>query len=89
VYWSDENPHVALDDHKQTDPRINVWCGIHGDAILTPVFLDNKLTGVRYRQHVENTLQLYLDETTLTRAFDFTSSRMEHRRTLALFRASG
>jgi hypothetical protein len=34
VYWSDENPHVALDAHNQTDPRINVWCGIHGDAIV-------------------------------------------------------
>jgi hypothetical protein len=34
VYWSDENPHVALDDHKQTGPLVNVWYGIHGDAIV-------------------------------------------------------
>jgi hypothetical protein len=60
VYWSDENPHVALDAHNQTDPRINVWCGIHGDDIIGPVFLNNRLTGVRYRQHLENTLQPYL-----------------------------
>jgi hypothetical protein len=59
VYWSDENPHVAIDDHKQMDSRINVWCGIHGDAIVGPVFLDNKLTGVRYRQHLQNTSQPY------------------------------
>jgi hypothetical protein len=66
VYWSDENPHVALDAHKQTDPRINERGGIHGDAIVGPVFLDNKLTGVRHHQHLENTLQPFLNEMTLT-----------------------
>jgi hypothetical protein len=66
VYWSDENPHAALNVHNQTEPPINVWCGIHGDATLQPVFLDNKLTGVRYRQHLQNMLQPYLDKMTLT-----------------------
>jgi hypothetical protein len=36
-----------------------------------PVFLDNKLTGVRYRQYLENTLQPYLDEMTLTSRLRF------------------
>jgi hypothetical protein len=71
VHWSHKNPHVALDAHKQTDPRINVWCGIHGDAIVGPVFLDNKLTGDCYRQHLENMLQPYLDEITLTSRLRF------------------
>jgi hypothetical protein len=71
VNWSDENPHVALDAYNQTDPRINVWCCIHGDDIVGPAFQDNKLTGVRYRQHFENTLQSYLDEMTLTSHLQF------------------
>jgi hypothetical protein len=71
VYWSDENLHVALDAHNQTGPRINVWCGIHGDAIVGPVFLDNKLTGVRYGQHLQNMFQPHLDEMTLTSRLRF------------------
>jgi hypothetical protein len=48
-----------------------VWCGIHDDALVGPVFLDNKLTEVRYRQHLENTLQPYVDEITLTSRLRF------------------
>ncbi|KAJ4431781.1 hypothetical protein ANN_20386 [Periplaneta americana] len=49
VYWATENPHIAVEAHNKFDPRLNVWCGIHGDVIIGPVFLNNKLTAPLYR----------------------------------------
>ncbi|KAJ4432035.1 hypothetical protein ANN_20649 [Periplaneta americana] len=49
VYWATENPHIAVEAHNQFDPRLNVWCGIHGDVVVGPVVLNNKLTAPLYR----------------------------------------
>jgi hypothetical protein len=52
MHWSAKNPHITLDAHRQTGLQINMWCGIHGIAIVGSVFVDN-FTGDRYRHHME------------------------------------
>lgn len=44
VYWSSDNAHIAVEAHHQTDPQVNVWCGIHGSLLLGPIFLPDTLT---------------------------------------------
>ena len=62
VYWAIENVYFAVDAHHKTDPRLNVWCGIHGDVLIEPSFLNNKLTIEQYREHLEITLLPYMDD---------------------------
>jgi hypothetical protein len=39
VHWAKDNPHVAADAHKQTNPSITVWCTIHGNTCLELLLL--------------------------------------------------
>ncbi|KAJ4444914.1 hypothetical protein ANN_06713 [Periplaneta americana] len=71
VYWATENPHIVVEAHNQFDLRLNVWCGIHGDVVIGPVFLNNKLTAALYRWHLEVTLLPYLDDLPLERRRGF------------------
>ena len=41
--------------------RLSVWCGIHGDVLVGPIFL-NKLTAELYRKNLGITLLPYLDD---------------------------
>lgn len=34
-----DNHHDTVDAHQQTNPRITVWCAIHGNTLLKPAFL--------------------------------------------------
>ena len=61
-YLATENPYIALDAHHQTGPRLNVWCGIHENVLIGPIFLNNKLTAELYREHLEITLLLYMHD---------------------------
>ena len=61
-YWADQNPHWLRPDRRQTDPRVNVWCGIYRNRIIGPYFLDAPLTGIGYLQHLEDVLNPFLDE---------------------------
>ncbi|KAJ4430460.1 hypothetical protein ANN_22676 [Periplaneta americana] len=49
VYWATENHHIAVEAHNRFDSKLNVWCGIHWDVVIGPVFLNNKLTAPVYR----------------------------------------
>lgn len=60
-YWSDANPHVIRQDHRQVNPRVNVWCGIYKDRLIGPIFIPLKLTGVDYLQLLDNILPDFLD----------------------------
>lgn len=47
-YWSDQNPHWMEQIHTQRPQKINVWCGIIGEHVIGPYFLDGTLTSARY-----------------------------------------
>ena len=47
-YWSPVNPYWMRETRHQVQWSINVWCGIHGDRLVGPVFYDGILNGQRY-----------------------------------------
>lgn len=53
-YWSSENPHEFREAHTQYPQKLNVWCGIMGDSIIGPYFIDGNLTGEVYLDLIEN-----------------------------------
>jgi hypothetical protein len=40
MYWAQDNCHVAGNAHHLTHLRIVMWCAIHGNTPLGPVFLE-------------------------------------------------
>ena len=36
VYWATANPYIGVNAHQQSGPKLNVWCGIHGDVLIHP-----------------------------------------------------
>lgn len=47
-YWSNGNPHWAVDTNYQTVWGTNVWCGLLGGHLIGPHFYDGTLNGRRY-----------------------------------------
>lgn len=56
-YWSDENPHIVVEGHTQNPQKLNVWCGILGDKIIGPFFIDGNLTGDVYLEMLDNLIE--------------------------------
>lgn len=54
VYWATENPFEYREAHTQFPVKINVWCGILGDRIVGPFFLEENLTGPLYLTLLED-----------------------------------
>ena len=46
--WTDENPYWIRETHTQTPQKVNVWCGMVGDNIIGPFFIQGNLNGERY-----------------------------------------
>jgi hypothetical protein len=68
-YWAVENPHWLRQSSYQQNWRCNVWCGLHGNKILGPVFFDGTLTGQRYCDMILNdTVEEFMDEQPLSTA---------------------
>lgn len=61
-YWSDVNPRWIREDHRQVNPRLNVWCGVYKDRLLGPFFIPERLTGFNYLQLLNNVLVPFLDD---------------------------
>lgn len=52
-YWASANPHWYRPHHHQIRWTVNVWCGICGDTVIGPVFIDGALDQHKYRQLLE------------------------------------
>lgn len=63
--WADENPHEVIEDRFQHQFSLNVWVGIVGDCLIGPIFLPERLTGDVYRNFLEQTLPLFLEDVPL------------------------
>lgn len=61
-YWSIENPYWLRQVEHQRPWSINVWCGIIGDKLIGPYFIDGNLNGNKYRNFLENELPTLLEE---------------------------
>lgn len=53
-YWSDQNPHWLRQHNHQVRWSVNVWCGILGNRIIGPYFIQGNLTGRNYTADVLN-----------------------------------
>lgn len=70
-YWSDVNPHIVRQDHRQVNPRVNVWCGIYKDRLIGPFFIPLKLTGLNYLELLNNVLPDLIDDMPLAELVRF------------------
>lgn len=55
-FYARENPHIISATNFQQRFSLNVWAGIVADKIIGPYFIDGTLTGVKYRDFLENVL---------------------------------
>lgn len=53
-FWSTENPHEGRETHTQYPQKLNVWCGIFGDHIIGPFFINGNLDGPQYLTMLED-----------------------------------
>ncbi|XP_025270745.1 uncharacterized protein LOC112639812 [Camponotus floridanus] len=64
-YWSIQNPHWLREVEHQRQWSVNVWCGIVGDKIVGPYFIEGNLNGETYRNFLQNQLPLLLEDVPL------------------------
>ena len=65
--WLTENAMEVYECGRQGDVKVNVWCAIHGETIIGPVFLPDKLTGSAYLAMIQERLTEYLENLSLPR----------------------
>lgn len=61
-YWAEENPHILFETQTQYPQKLNVWCGIFGDHIIGPFFIDGTLDGDKYLQLLEEAIDPRITE---------------------------
>jgi hypothetical protein len=66
TYWEQDNPHVAVDTYHQTNPRITRRCMTHEAVLLGPVLLGGVVNAERYLQFLNDVLEPYMNEMSLT-----------------------
>lgn len=60
--WATENPYWLRQVEHQRQWSLNVWCGMIGDKIIGPYFIDGHLNGNSYANFLENQLGPLLEE---------------------------
>lgn len=61
-HWSTENNHVVVQHNFQNRFSVNVWCGILGDRLVGPFFVEGNLNQEKYNNLLRNEIGDYLDE---------------------------
>lgn len=61
-FWATENPHFIHPLKQQGRQTVNVWCGIHRNKIIGPVFIEGQLTGDRYLNLLRQEIGDLLDD---------------------------
>ena len=64
-YWSTENPHWLQQVEHQYPWNVNVWCGIIGDKLIGPYFIEGNLNGEKYANFLRNQFPVLLEDLTL------------------------
>lgn len=60
--WSQENPRVIIENNFQRRFSVNVWCGILGDRLIGPFFINGTLDQEKYHQLLVGEIDNFLDE---------------------------
>ncbi|EZA55736.1 hypothetical protein X777_04155 [Ooceraea biroi] len=60
-YWSIDNPHWVREVEYQRW-SVNVWCGIIGDKIIGPYFINGTLNSIKYDDFIRNNLGILLED---------------------------
>lgn len=60
-HWATENPRMLKKLKKQGRKTVNVWCGIHRNKIIGPIFINTNLTGAVYLNLLQQEVEEYLD----------------------------
>jgi len=55
--WARANPHAIREARHQPTFSINVWAGIVGDRLISPVRLPERLKGITYREFLKRLKQ--------------------------------
>lgn len=64
--WAEENPHVRYQTRHQVRYTVNVWCGLVGNHLIGPYFIeDGALNGERYLHFLREDLPTLLDDVPL------------------------
>lgn len=63
--WSQENPRFVVENNFQRRFSCNVWCGLLGDRLIGPFFIDGSLNQQRYHQLLSEDVESFLDELSL------------------------
>lgn len=66
-YWSADNPKWLRQVEHQRPWKVNVWCGIIGDTIIGPFFVDGIQNGRQYSRFIRHNLPVLLDTVPLNR----------------------
>ncbi|RLU16752.1 hypothetical protein DMN91_010820 [Ooceraea biroi] len=64
-YWAPENPHWMREIDHQRRWSINVWCGILGNQVIGPYFIEGQLTGQKYATFITEILPALLENVPL------------------------
>lgn len=64
-YYSDTNPHLVVEAHRQNRWSVNVWGGIIGTQIIGPYFINGTLTGQTYYNFLNNEFLELLEDVPL------------------------
>lgn len=64
-YWAEENPHWIRQVDHQRPWSVNVWCGVVGDHLIGPYFIDGNLNAEKYSQFLTTDLPVLLEEVPL------------------------
>ncbi|EFN69005.1 hypothetical protein EAG_00414, partial [Camponotus floridanus] len=64
-FWAADNPHWIRQVERQRPWSINVWCGIIGDHLIGPFFIEGLLNGQKYANFLLNDLPVLLENISL------------------------
>lgn len=60
-YWSQENPKIVVERNFQWRFSVNVWCGIFGNRLIGPYFINGTLNQERYSQLLNTEIVNFVD----------------------------
>lgn len=61
-HWSQENPRFVVNNNFQRRFSCNVWCGLLGDRLIGPFFIDGSLNQFNYHQLLSENVERFLEE---------------------------
>ncbi|EFN75823.1 hypothetical protein EAI_15490, partial [Harpegnathos saltator] len=60
--WLQDNPNAIVVQNFQIRSSVNVWCGMIDRMLISPVILQNRMTGQGYLDFLQNTLPQQLED---------------------------